>query len=115
MKGAQTILARESFDSMLTARFTGLAKIKEDAGSAVNPMTSYKRSPDQAQESRIFLTAIRDWLFEPLVEAAGSDLENLAHLLHTDLAAMRFDELITLADSTGADLRIHCAFSSWKT
>jgi hypothetical protein len=92
-------LAAQPRDAVLAARLSGFTQIEEDAGRAVDAVARNERRPNQAKQPRVLLSAIRDWLQQPVVISARGHLENATHHLHAVPFSMRLDEFVGRADS----------------
>ena len=92
MQRAQIVLAHQPSDTMLTAGFSGLSQIEEDAGSAINAMARDERCANQSKESGVFLIVVRNRSLQPKVVAADRDPEDAAHHLDAVLISMGLNE-----------------------
>ena len=70
MQRAHIVLAHQASDTMLTAGFSRLSQIEEDAGSAINAMARDERCANQSKQSGVFLIVVRNRLLQPKVVAA---------------------------------------------
>ena len=93
------MLAHESGDPMLAARFSCLTQIKEDAWGAVDAVAGDEGRSDQAKQSGVLVRVVRERLLKPLVIAARRHAEHATHGLDTELLAMSPDEIIGRTDT----------------
>src|ERR1700736_29170 len=115
MQSAQVVLTHQPFDSVLATSLPGFSQIQKYTRRSVDAVTGYKGRADQAQQPRVFLGSIRNWMLKPFVEAARRNLENSTHSIDRVLAPMGFNELVGSSYPSGTHSSGHFLLPGfWK-
>lgn len=75
MQRPQTALPHQTLDSVLTARLTELAKIRQHSKGTIDAMAGGKGEADESKKPRVFLSAVGYRVIEPMVTAGAGHAE----------------------------------------
>lgn len=96
MTRPNAIDTHQASNTVLAAGLARLPQIQEYAGCSIDPVTCHERSPDQAEQPRVFFGSIREWPLEPGVEPVPRDGERMAHRPHVVRISVAVNERVDL-------------------
>ena len=98
---------------MLTARLPRFAQVEKDPRRAVDTVTRRERDPDQPEQPRILLCAVRQRLLELDVVPTRGNAEDPTHELHGKLIVLRLNKRVRATDSSSARILGHRPPPPW--